>query len=255
MKDAALYTITILRNYGRPVSLTLKGRTLVAGIAGLLLALAMVLFGAVDYIMLNLEVHHLNNQLEDTNSKLAVLDKHVQEMDAARFRQGQPAADEPTDLQAKLLAQQPFSAEGLWISGPAEGGPEVKREGLSVEIASTEVDLNGETLEFDVTLHNTSNPAVEVGGYLCLTLVNQDVFPVVYKSISAGALGEDGFPVSYKSGEQYFVGPDKERKVKLTYKLTAKDEYWTHVAVFGFSYKGTLLSKKTIPLQREIFFE
>jgi len=114
--------------------------------------------------------------------------------------------------------------------------------------------VNGDVLNLAVKIKNTSNPPEPVGGYVCITLVNNDVSPALYKSVTEGEVGDNGFPSSYKSGKPYYV-KRRNSNSRFKYGLTKVNEYYTDAMVFLYSYQGTLLNRSQYSLNKEIFLE
>ena len=253
MKKQNLYTITVLRNMGAPISWTIRARTLILVVLVILVGGIFNVFGLVDYLSLYSQVKDLNQELSTAKSKISELDHHLTQIDNFRLETGKDNPLKDGSLEVGLLTQNPFSTDGVWIS--QSESKSLAAEGMRLEVTKTHVELVRDELRFIIRLENYSNPPEEVGGYVCITLVNKEGLPIEYKSATGGSLGNDGFPSSYKSGVQYFSAPGKMSRVKLNYKLKGAEEFYTHMMIFAYSYKGALLTKETIPLKKTIFFE
>ncbi|MDX2471240.1 MAG: hypothetical protein QNL04_11770 [SAR324 cluster bacterium] len=253
MKKQNLYTITILRNMGSPISWTVRARSIVLLTLLAFLIGIVEIIGLVDYLALYSTSKNLNTELEIAKERVHQLDSHLKQIESVRLEaeKGNPLKD--GSLEVGLLTQEKFSTQGVWISQATK--KTLTAEGMRLEATNTDVELVRDELRFIVRLENSSNPPKEIGGYFCITLVNKEALPVFYKSATGGALGNDGFPSSYKSGVQYFAAPNKMTRVKLNYKLKGEAEFYTHMMVFAYSYKGALLAKKTVPLSKNLFFE
>jgi len=217
-------------------------------------ALTMLVMASLDYFLLSAELNRVKANLEESTAKFTQLDSHLHALETNRLAKAKANLQNGL-LEDQLLEQSEFKTDGLWVAkSPTQQGS-IQAEGLALDVPKTHVELKGDRLNMIVRVQNLSNPPQDVGGYLCITMVNKDQFPVVYTSATGGDLGAEGFPVSYKSGVQFYVGPDKWRRVKYKYKLAAKDEYYTHMTLFLYSYRGTLLHKRSVPIKKEIFFE
>lgn len=253
MEQKEVYTITILRNYGEPISLTLRRKSLILAILVVALVFGLLMVASIDYLLLGKQAKELSRNLESAQKKLVFLTKEIRQMDSERFKEGVDI--EKSMLQAKLINQKKVDTAGLAQGRFQATEEETFEEGTQILVDQLNVRLRGDQLRFQVTLNNKSNPPKDQGGYLCLTLINEEEVPTAYKAATGGALGQEGFPLTYKSGRQYVVGTRRAKTVKVDYKLESADEYYTHVMILIYSYQGSLLTRTTEPLDRNIFFE
>ncbi len=252
MKEKVHYTITILRNYGSPVSFTLERKKVWLALIALLSLSVLLVFMVSDYLVLSARQKTLRLSMQAQGKKIIALNHHLQEIEKARLAKANQSPLQDGSLEESLTQQEEVDTTGLWIGGGSES---VKVESLDLEIPKTLVELHGDRLSIYVRIQNISVPPQDIGGYIFVSLINKDVAPITYTAVTGGKLGKDGFPESYKSGNQFFIGPNKFRKVALHYKLSTKEEFYTDMTIFLYSYRGTLLHKKTLPLDKKLFLE
>ncbi|MDT8448393.1 MAG: hypothetical protein RRB13_15980 [bacterium] len=250
-----IYTVTIVRNFGIPLSFTIEKRkvgiltVLAAVIAGLLL------YASIDYLVVRAQNRKMRHQLIQSDEKMSQLSQQVRELDQKYYAAGQEGAGRRL-LKDSLAKQEELSTADIWDQRSSGLSFEEIQEGSAVEVAQLKAEVIGDQLELSVSMSNRSNPDQPVGGYLCITLANEDQAPTLYVSATGGPLGEKGFPSSYKQGRQYFLKA-KGNKKTITQNLALKEanEYYTHAMVFIYSYKGTLLNRSAHPLDKAIFLE
>lgn len=250
-----IYTVTIVRNFAVPLSFTIEKRKvglltmLAAVIAGLLL------YASIDYLVIRAQNRKMRHQLAQAEQKMSQMTAQVEELDQKYYTASQEGSGRVL-LKDALMKQVEVPTEQIWEQRSSGLTFEEIQEGSAIEVADMSALVQGDQLRLEVKMTNRSNPDQPVGGYLCLTLANQDQNPVLYKSATGGPLGEKGFPSSYKQGRQYFLksrGSSKSIRQNLALKET--NEYYTHAMVFIYSYKGTLLNRSTHSLDKAIFLE
>jgi len=255
MSDPEIYTITIVRNIGVPISFTVKRKKALFFLVLGFLLMVVLMYASVSYLLLYSEAENLVMELEASRKKATVLSEQISKLDHDRYWGSGPAKSEEREaVQAALLEQHPFSTEGIWITERSTLSEEDFLEGTSAEMERFDASVKGDDLNIRVKLLNTSNPIQTIGGYICITLMNADHSPPLFKSLTDGAIGENGYPASYKTGKQYLI---KQRSSTTYFKftLTEVNEYYTDAIVFLYSYKGRLLVKQNIELKKEIFLE
>ena len=247
-----IYTVTIVKNYGRPFSFTIGKRRLAGLSLLLLIAAGLFLYASFDYLVLRAQNKRVGRQLELASERLSELNKQISAIDSKYFAQAENNGK--TLLKDRLLNQADLSTENLWAEGQT---PDLEMaEGVAVEVGDFKAAVQSDKLKLEVKLINQSTPDQSLGGYLSVTLVNEDKDPVVYKTVTGGPLGDKGFPASFKSGVDFFIKTKgSSRAVKLSLALGGADEYYTHAMVFVYSFKGSLLTRSTHRLNKGIFTE
>jgi hypothetical protein len=255
MDDQDVYTITIVRNIGIPISFTIKRWKVVFLFVMVLLFFSLLIAGSVDYLFLKIESGELVNQLTKTQEKAGILSEQISQLDHDRYwGNSVEKSKEIASSRDEIVAQPEFSTEGIWVTSKPTFTEEEIQEGRFVEIETFKASVNGDLLKLAVKIKNTSNPPQVVGGYICVTLVNTDQSPVGYQPVTGGELGDNGFPSSYKSGKAYYIKRRSSTK-QLKFSLTEVNEYYTNAMIFLFSYQGRLLNKSQYDLKKEIFLE
>lgn len=255
MGESEIYTITIVRNIGIPISFTIKRKKAIFLIAFFCLLLAVLIVASVNYLLLYASTKELSLALEESRKKASVLSEQLAKLDHDRYWGSDAAkAEEKAVIRSAILSQPAFSTEGIWVTEKSTLSDEDFLEGTSAEIERFNASVKGDDLNIRIKLLNTSNPIQRVGGYICITLMNDDHSPPIFKSVSKGAIGENGYPASYKNGKQYLIKRRTSTK-RFTFTLTEVNEYYTDAIVFLYSYKGRMLGKRIIELKKEIFLE
>jgi hypothetical protein len=255
MDEQDIYTITIVRNIGIPISFTVKRWKVMFLMALFAMLLILLLVGSVDYFFLRLESEGLTHQVTESTMKSDLLAEQLARLDHDRYWvNSAEKTKEIAKTKEEIIDQPEFSTEGIWITSKPTLDEEDFQEGRFVEVDTFRSSVKGDLLRMTVKLKNTSNPPQVVGGYVCITLVNNDQSPTLYQSVTEGAVSENGFPSSYISGKKYFI-KRKTSTSRLNFKLTKVNEYYTDAMVFLYSWKGTLLNKSEYVLDKEIFLE
>lgn len=255
MEELDSYTVTIVRNIGIPISFTVKRRKIIFYLIVFCLVSVFLLFGFVRYLLLRTETENLSRQLAKSNHNVKVLSGQLKKLDHDRYwSSDEQKAAELSAVKAAILEQPDFSTEGIWVTNKSTLTQADLQEGASIEIANFNALVKGDDLNITVKIKNTSKPMQTVGGYICITLVNNDVSPPLYKSVTKDKLGENGYPTSYKSGK-LFLSKRRLSTKRLIFRLTEIKEYYTEAMIFLFSYKGRLLNKEIVTLEKEIFLE
>lgn len=255
MEEQEVYTITIVRNIGIPISFTIKRWKVLFLFAFLVSFVVMLILGSIDYLFLRLESKNLSQQLNSFTKKNVLLSQQIKKLDHDRYWTNTIEKEkEISSTREKLIEQPEFSTDGIWVTNKPTISEDEIQEGRNVEIESFNPSVNGDTLRLTVRVKNTSNPPQVVGGYLNITLVNNDQSPPVFKTATGGGVGDNGFPSSYKSGKPYYIKRRSSRS-QVKFKLTDVNEYYTDAMIFLFSYKGRLLYRDQFALKKEIFLE
>jgi len=256
MAAPEVYTVTVVRNIGTPVSFALKRRKILYLLIIFIMVLGFLLYGTLNYLFLRTQTQELREQLIRSQDKVKILSQQIAKLDHDRYWKNEETRDdERSAVRSAILKQPEFSTEGIWITDKSTLTEEDLQEGTSAEIDRFDAELKGDDLNLTLRLVNTSSPLEVVGGYLFVTLVNRDHSPPLFKSATQkGNLGENGYPLSYKLGEQYLLKGATSTKT-ISFRLTEVNEYYTEVIVFLYSYKGRLLSRRVMALQKEVFLE
>lgn len=255
MDELDVYTITIVRNIGIPVSFTIKRWKVFFLFISLLLFIALLIVGSIDYLFLKLESGELENQLDSTRRKAEILSEQIAKLDHDRYWINTvEKSKEITAAREEIIEQPDFSTEGIWVTSKPTFSEEEIQEGRFVEVEAFDASVRGDLLRLTVKIKNTSNPPQKVGGYICVTLVNDDQSPILYETVTGGELGDNGFPSSYRSGRAYSISRRSSIK-QLKYGLTEVNEYYTKAMIFLFSYQGRLLNRSQFDLNKDIFLE
>lgn len=255
MNNNDVYTITIVRNIGIPVSFTIKRKKIAFYLILLGLITVLLIFGSSQYILLRLDSTNLSKQLNEVNAAKQLLVERIKKLDHDRYwKNEEKRATEISAVKEAILDQPDFSTEGIWVTNRSTISEEELREGVDAELSKFNASVKGDDLNIRIVMKNSSSPHQAVGGYVCVTLVNNDLAPPVFKSVNKDNLGENGYPSSYKSGKLYHISRRTSTK-KMKFRLTEINEYYTDAMVFLYSYKGRLLNKKDVALSKEIFLE
>ena len=203
----------------------------------------------------------LRAKLENSDKKVSLLSSQIAHFDNEQFGKQsefvQPSLTGEQSLIADtVLAQPQIASEAIWISDQDLSGSMELKENSSIEVTKLDTKLKSDDLFLTVELTNTSVEAKALGGYLCVTLINNDISPPQYTLATGGTLGENGFPSTYKSGRQYLLKNNRRtRSYRIKYELSQPNEYYTDAILLTYSYKGRLLNKQIIPIDRNIFLE
>ena len=255
MEYQEIYTITIVRNIGIPISFTVKRwKVLFLFVIGLIFATFLIV-ASIHYLFLLSKVSEVSNKLKVSQKKEKYLVEQMARLDHDRYwKSDEIRHEEISAIKSDMLEQPEFSTEGIWITNKPTLSEEEFQEGRAVEVERFNSSVKGDILRLSVRIKNISNPPQAVGGYICLTLVNNDVSPPIHKSLNEDEIGENGFPSSYKSGNLYNIKRRTGTK-HMKFKLTNVNEYYTDVMVFLYSYQGRLLNRHNVALKKEIFLE
>lgn len=253
-----IYTITIVRNLGIPISFTVK-RWKVRFFLLLIVGMSsFVAYEAFRYLRLMDESENLRHALSESQKKIEVLSTQIARYDNKLYQKEETVKEQPpSNLETKLLEQPEVETEGAWVTERNNLLTQDLRDETILEVTKLKSRVKGDDLLLSVEITNTSKQPKDVGGYINIALINNDVSPSVYKSATGGSLGKNGFPSTYKSGRQYLI---KAKRRTRTYRinrvqLTEANEYYTDALLLVYSYKGRLLSKQLMPLDRKIFLE
>ena len=255
MEEQEIYTITIVRNIGIPISFTIKRWKVIFFLVLLGLVIILMVVGSVDYLFLRLKADELSQKLSETTKKSSLLAEQIARLDHDRYWLNDAEKSKEIAANRGTIMEQPdFSTEGIWVTNKPTLSEEQFQEGRFIEVDGFSSTVKGDVLSLVINIKNTSNPPQPVGGYICVTLVNNDVSPVLYKSVTQGEVGDNGFPSSYKSGKPYYVKRHNSHS-RFKFGLTKVNEYYTDAMVFLYSYKGTLLNRSQYALNKENFLE
>jgi hypothetical protein len=261
MDGSNFYTITIIRNIGVPISFTIKKWKLIFFMLLMLVIVGFLIFEAFNYLQLREESSILKVKLEDSDKKVTLLTSQIAHFDNEQFSKQsefkQPALSGEQSLIAETVLTQPqVASEAFWVSDQDQSSSKDLKENSSVEVTKLDTKLNRDDLFLTVELTNTSVEPKALGGYFCVTLINNDSSPPQYTLVTGGTLGENGFPSTYKSGRQYLLKNNRRtRSYRVKYELSQPNEYYTDAILLTYSYKGRLLNKQVIPIDRDIFLE
>ena len=253
MEHNEIYTITIIRRLSQPLSLTIKRRSILLSLVIATIVFTLLFLAAFDYLLLNKRAEGLESELQETKVKLNYLTKTVKQMDQKRFGQG---VNFDNMLKDRVLKQDDVNLTGLNLfQSRHEGLEDELTEGVQISVTKVEAKLRQDVIRLKISMDNRSNPAEDQGGYLNVTFSNQDEYPITYQLATGGELGSEGFPANFKSGRQYYIKSKKSARVRVDYKFKENSEYYTHVMILVYSYRGTLLTKHVEALNREIFLQ
>ncbi|MCP4297165.1 MAG: hypothetical protein GY786_16310 [Proteobacteria bacterium] len=257
LDDVEIYTVTIVRNIGVPVSFTVRRWKALFIIFASLFLLGLFIYGSVQYVLLKTENKAISNTLEQTNKRLGILADQISKKDREQYWNNEKSrVAEKEAVKSELLKQLRFTTNGAWITNRKARSSERVLSGAAVEIKKTSIKLVGEEIRIRARLANRSVPSQAIGGYLAITLINDNITPVKYVSATGGPLGEAGFPSNFKSGRQYYLkSKTGVRNITQKYTLLEKGEVYTRAFLFVYSYKGSLLSRKSISINKKIFLK
>ena len=254
MADKEIYTIMIVRNIGIPISFTVKPAKVLFFLIVFLLLFSILVYASISYLLLHANSKNLNLALKESQKKVTVLSEQISKLDHDRYWGSEEVkSEESVTVKSAILSQPRFSTEGIWVTDKSTLSEEDLLEGTtSAEIERFDASVAGDDLNILIKLLNTSNPIQRIGGYIGITLRNSGHSPPLFKSISKGAIGEDGYPASYKTGRQYLIKRRSSTK-RFKFTLTEVNEYYTDAIVFLYSYKGRLLGRQVFEIKKEIF--
>lgn len=258
MEEQDIYTITIVHNIGTPISFTVKKWKVYLFLLLTAFSFLLILFGSFQYIRLHKENSEISQSLEKAQKTATVLQTQITKSDNEHFWQGQKGSTKNTDvIQKNLREQADFSTEGIWVTQKSNIATADFSNERSLIISKIHTAVKGDDLVVWLRVKNLSKKREDVGGYISVTLVNNDLTPAKYKSATGGAIGEEGFPSTYKAGKEYYIRKNRSyRRYKLKpVPLVEMNEYYTDAIFFIYSYKGRLLNKQIIPLDKKIFLE
>jgi len=261
MDGSNFYTVTIIRNIGVPISFTIKKWKLIFFILFLCVVIGFLFFEAFNYLKLREESTILRAKLKDTDKKVSLLSTQIANYDNEQFSKQseftrQSLSGERSLIADTVLAQPQIASEAIWVSDQDSSDNKDLKENSSVEVTKLDTKLKNDDLFLKVELTNTSAEPKALGGYLCVTLINNDISPPQYTLATGGILGKNGFPSTYKSGRQYLLKNNRRtRSYRIKYELSQANEYYTDAILLTYSYKGRLLNKQIIPIDRSIFLE
>ena len=252
-----IYTITIVRNLGMPISFTVKRWKVWFFLWTLLLLATYVGYETFQYLHLKEENNELQKTLSESQKKIKLLTNRIEKYDNALFQGQAPVKKMPSVLEATLLKQIEIENDGIWITEKSHSLTQDLQEEATLEVTKLTSRMKGDDLLMSVEISNTSKEPKDVGGYLSIALVNNDNSPPIYKSATGGSLGDNGFPSTYKSDRPFLIkGKHRTRTYRINrVRLTQTNEYYTDALLLIYSYKGRLLNKQSIPLDRKIFLE
>lgn len=258
MEEQDIYTITIVHNIGTPISFTVKKWKIYLSLILFTCSFLLILFGSIQYIKLHKENGELNQSLTKVQKTSELLEKQIAKSDNEHLWQNQKVSSpQKSAIQKALLDQPEFSTEGIWVTQKSNIETTDFSDERNLVISKINTSVKGDDLVMWLRIKNLSNVKEDVGGYICVTLVNNDLSPATYKTATGGAIGEEGFPSTYKSGKEYYIRKNRSyRRYKLkSIPLVEMNEYYTDAIFFIYSYKGRLLNKQIIPLDKKIFLE
>lgn len=255
MDSTDIYTFTVIRNHGAPISFTIRRWKLVATIAILSIFLLISAYFTLMYFLLNAEGNKLQNQLTEVTLQAEQLAKNISDRNQESFyAENETSLDSREQVKGALTTQSEFSTSGIWSTQTQSLLLDDMQEANAVEVQKFNTSLRGDRLTLNIRLQNTSDPFQIIGGYAFTVLINEDMQPAIYKSVTGGEMGENGYPVSYKSGSQYYL-KRKTQLIRQRFQLENVEDYYTMATIFVFSYKGELISKQSYPLDKDLFLE
>lgn len=256
MSTPNIYTVTIVRNLGIPISFTVKRWKVWTFLLAFLLLAVYAGYETFRYLRLREESRDLRKDLFESQKRIELLTTRIEKYDNALFQARPDGKELPSDLEESLL-RQPNIEDGMWVT---EGGNSFAGEHLAeatLKVTKLTARVKGDDLLMSVEIGNSSQEPKDIGGYINIALINNNISPPIYKSATGGSLGKNGFPSTYKSGRQFLIGRGrKSRTYRIKrIRLTEAHEYYTDVLLLIYSYKGRLLNKQSISLDRKIFLE
>lgn len=256
MEGQALYTVTIVRNIGIPISFSIRKSWIILLIALLVAIFILVTVGSIRFYILQVQARDQQRQLEEVVYANKLLRVQIAKKDQEAFHKD---SDDPLDrvsIQAALLEQSDFSTKEIWVTKNRKIDTENPKGSVSVNVTNFKAVVKRDKLVLRANIRNDSNPFKPIGGYLIITLVNSDQMPIIYKSVTGGELGENGYPSTYKSGKIFNINKkSRPFRIRKSIRLEKAEEYYTELLFLVFSYKGSLLNKQSFQIQKEVFLE
>jgi hypothetical protein len=255
MDSTDIYTFTVIRNHGAPISFTIRRWKLVASIAIFSIFFLISAYFTLMYFLLNAEGNKLKTQLSEVTIQAEQLAKNISDRNQESFyAENETSLDSREQVKGALTTQAEFSTSGIWSNQSQNLLLNDMEAANEVEVQKFDASLRGDKLTLNIRLHNTSDPFQIIGGYVFTVLMNEDMQPAIFKSVTGGEMGENGYPVSFKSGSQYYL-KRKTQRIRQRFQLENVEDYYTTATIFVFSYKGELISKQSYPLDKELFLE
>ena len=256
MEDQALYTVTIVRNIGVPISFSIRRSRVLILLSLLILIFVIVIVGSIRFYIIQVRATEQQKQLEMINQANKLLKVQIAKKDQDFYWKNTDDSLNPTAIETALLEQSEFSTKEIWVTKSSKLKTENTLDSGSVKVSNFKAEVKKDQLILTASISSDTNPFKAVGGYLIITLVNSDQNPIIYKSVTGGELGKNGYPSSYKSGRIFNINK-KSRPYKIRRKVSLEkaEEYYTELLFLVFSYKGSLLNKQSFQIQKEVFLE
>ena len=255
IEEQDFYTITIIKNIGVPISFTIKKWKLL-GLAILFgSSLLFTSYFTLLYLFSGSERNELSRGLEETQKKVDLLISELSEQNQEKFTgSGDTIQEKREKVRASLVRLAEFSPVKILTQKTSHLTVDDIKDNIALEITEFTAWRKRNAIYFSTLLKNTSIPLSAVGGYVAVTLQNEDVDPPVFVGIHGERLGKNGYPSNYKKGGQYYLTRRQGRK-QFKFILKTPDEYYTNAEFFLYSYKGRLITRRKFDLAKTIFTE
>jgi hypothetical protein len=242
MKVHNVLTLIVTRNYGRPHTWSLPAWKLYAGGA----ALGAVVLVLVGLSLLCVIVWPRWRSAEETLRQLR------RERDALReqvLSLNQEALEAKERKRFGLAALNPDEEDEEADSADVLGGAGYEAPFRITSLTARVVRSN---LEVGFQVESQDRTRSTRGGYLITVFENQDAKPPVFAAGPGIQINDSGFPESYKEGAVFPRIVDS-LVLRRRYRLETPGEYYTHVTVYVFSWRGGLIAKERFPIDRSVF--
>lgn len=253
LEDKEIYTITIIRNIGIPISFTVKKWKLFALLFLLGGTLLFTTYFSVSYIFVGMERNRLFSELNEAQKKIEVVFNELSRTSHEKYTGlGETIGQKRAKVRAALTKQPEIVTKEILTQTTSHLTKEDVADNFAMAMDDFKFWRKRNVLYFSVLLKNISKPLQVVGGYITVTLSNEDVSPSIYVGLHGEELGKNGYPSNYKSGGQYYL-TSRQRTKKFKYSLKNSKESYSDVEFFLYSYRGRLVARQRFELDKELF--
>ena len=244
MKVQKTYTFIVSRNFGKPISLQIPAwRVYLVLVLATVVSLG-VLGGSLLFFINYPRLYQLQDQVERLQEERDVLRQkistsmnHIYLRKESRFSLNSPVST------AKSLPSRPL------FSVPAAFGESYVPP---VRVSSVTTRINRKQVDVSFRLERNVEGEQGRGGYVFIVFENRGVDPPRFVTQAPIKTNAQGFPLFYKRG-RFITRIQRPVTIRQKTALAARADYYTHVAIYLFSYRGALLVKDRIPFDRSWF--
>jgi hypothetical protein len=156
---------------------------------------------------------------------------------------------------AILFQDKWVNPEDYWNPKRSNSLTQVKNEKLIVKVTKTTTNSSKNDLFMDLEIESDTKRTKALNGFINIVLVNDDVSPPQYKSVTGGKLSEYGYPLNYTFGRYFDFGKHLKSHLRSfgPVSISNPNEFYTDALIMISSTRGTFLVNQTITLDRKIF--